>query len=380
MTVVFYISGHGLGHASRDIEVINRLLARRPGIRIVIRSSAPTWFFDTFVRGPFELRPGEVDTGVAQIDSLRLDEDETALQAARYYGTFEERVDAEAQTLKALGASVVVSDVPPLGIAAAARADIPSILLGNFTWDWIYQDYPDFERFAPGVIGTIGAAYAHAGLALRLPFHGGFATIDHVTRDISLVARRARRSPSDIRAALNLPRHGSGHATSGSEMVVLASFGGYGLDVPYEDIADSNRFTLLVTEREMPGAVQRRSNAGNDRIRRFEISALAAQGIYYPDLVAACDVVVSKPGYGIVSECIANGAALLYTDRGRFPEHQVFVAEMPRVMRCRFIAQDDLLTGRWNDAVEALLEQPPPAERIASDGADAAARIILNES
>ena len=27
----------------------------------------------------------------------------------------------------------------------------------------------------------------------------------------------------------------------------------------------------------------------------------------YPDLVAAADVVVSKPGYGIVSECVANG-------------------------------------------------------------------------
>ena len=61
-------------------------------------------------------------------------------------------------------------------------------------------------------------------------------------------------------------------------------------------------------------------------------------------------MVISKPGYGIVSECIANGAALLYTSRGRFMEYDVFVAEMPRVLRCREISQEDLFAGRWADA------------------------------
>ena len=30
----------------------------------------------------------------------------------------------------------------------------------------------------------------------------------------------------------------------------------------------------------------------------------------------AADVVVTKPGYGIISECIANDTAILYTSRG----------------------------------------------------------------
>ena len=38
MTVVFYISGHGFGHASRQVEVINALAARRPDVRIAVRS------------------------------------------------------------------------------------------------------------------------------------------------------------------------------------------------------------------------------------------------------------------------------------------------------------------------------------------------------
>ena len=37
--VVFYISGHGFGHASRDVEVMNALGARRPDLRIIVRSA-----------------------------------------------------------------------------------------------------------------------------------------------------------------------------------------------------------------------------------------------------------------------------------------------------------------------------------------------------
>jgi L-arabinokinase len=93
--------------------------------------------------------------------------------------------------------------------------------------------------------------------------------------------------------------------------------------------------------------------------------------------VAAADVVVSKPGYGIVSECIANGTALLYTSRGRFIEYDVFVAEIPRVLRCRLIAVHDLRAGRWGDAIAALLAQPDPPERWRVDGAEVAARELL---
>jgi hypothetical protein len=53
------------------------------------------------------------------------------------------------------------------------------------------------------------------------------------------------------------------------------------------------------------------------------------------------------------------------------------VAEMPRVLRCRYLSNQDLLDGRWSEAVIALLEQPPPPERARTNGADVAAEAIL---
>ncbi len=96
----------------------------------------------------------------------------------------------------------------------------------------------------------------------------------------------------------------------------------------------------------------------------------------YEDLVAAVDVVMSKPGYGIVSECIACDTPLLYTSRGVFREYDLFVREMPRYLRCRFIEHADLFAGNWRAALSAVVSQPRPLETIATNGAEVAAEIL----
>ena len=86
MLAVFYISGHGLGHASRAIELVGALTTRHRELRVLIRTSAPSWAFDA-VRGPrVDVHPLVTDPGVVQHDSLRIDEDETVRRAAGFYG------------------------------------------------------------------------------------------------------------------------------------------------------------------------------------------------------------------------------------------------------------------------------------------------------
>ena len=66
--LVFYVSGHGFGHAARVIEVINAILVRRPETRIGVRTAAPRWLFDLTVKGKITFSTLETDTGVVQID------------------------------------------------------------------------------------------------------------------------------------------------------------------------------------------------------------------------------------------------------------------------------------------------------------------------
>src|SRR5262245_1439926 len=204
MLIAFYISGHGLGHATRDIELMHALVRARPDVRIVVRTSAPAWIFARAAPTSVEVQAVEVDTGMVQIDSLRIDEDATARDARRFYADFDRRADLEARVIDALGADLVLADVPPLAFAAADRAAVPSIAIANFTWDWIYSIYPALDRGTSDVIPIIESAYARASLALRLPLHGGFESMRQI-EDIPLVARRSSRDRGETRRRLGIP-------------------------------------------------------------------------------------------------------------------------------------------------------------------------------
>src|SRR6185312_2132435 len=93
-------------------------------------------------------------------------------------------------------------------------------------------------------------------------------------------------------------------------------------------------------------------------------------------VVGAVDVVFTKPGYGIISECVANRTPLVYTSRGRFAEYDVLVREMPRYLRCAYIDQESLVAGRWRAAAEAAVEAPPPPEDPRTDGAEVVAEMM----
>ncbi len=101
-------------------------------------------------------------------------------------------------------------------------------------------------------------------------------------------------------------------------------------------------------------------------------------GYRYEDLVRAADVVVTKPGYGIISECVANDTALLYTSRGDFREYTVLVEAMPSYLRCAYIEQDELRSGNWQSHLDRLLAQPSPAQTPATNGAGVGAKMILS--
>jgi UDP:flavonoid glycosyltransferase YjiC (YdhE family) len=334
--IVFYISGHGFGHASRSREVIRALATGCPGAAVTVKTSAPRRLFDTA-----DVIPFQPDTGMLQLDSLHLDEAGSIRQAAAFHAQLPQRTAAEAHFLTEGGANLVVGDIPPLAFAAAAAAGLPSVALGNFTWDWIYAAYPDTPA---ELLAAMRNAYAHASVALRLPMAAGFEVLQSKTRDIPFIARTSQREPDEVRHALGFPL---------DKPMVLISFGAYGLK--NLDVARLGRladYTIVLEDSP-------------------------ASGFEYQDLVRAADVVVTKPGYGIISECIANDTAVLYTSRGRFPEYDVLVREMPKYLRAQFIEQDDLLAGRWGPSLERLLALPKPAVKPAVNGAEVAAEEIL---
>jgi L-arabinokinase len=303
---------------------------------------------------------------MCQIDSLNIDTGESVRRAVEFQRQLPQLAAAEAAFLRSRAATVVVGDIPPLAFVAAAGARLPSIAIGNFTWDWIYQGYP--EPAAQSLARDIQQSYQTATSILRLPMAGGFDGLTSITRDIPFIARQSRREPDDVRQTVGLPARAEG------KPLVLMSFGGYGVSgLDTNALVRLKDYTIATTD--IPAREHTiRPAPGVHYISELD---LYGRGLKYEDLVRAADVVVTKPGYGIISEAIANETALLYTSRGHFIEYDVLVNEMPRYLRTEFIEQSDLLAGNWDAALKRLLAKPAPAEKPDLNGAEIAAQAIL---
>jgi L-arabinokinase len=305
------------------------------------------------------LDPGACDTGVVQSTSLSHDDAETVEAAVAFDAGYAARLEAEVERLGPHEVRLIVGDIAPLAFDVAARLGVPSVALGNFTWDWIYESHPGFLPAGQAALERIRAAYRRATRALALPFATGFELFAEVER-LPLIARRATRSREETRRHFGVPL---------DARVALLSFGGYGLpalDLTAIDCRGS--WTIVTTDR-----VSDESLGHAPHVRRIVEHAFLGGGFRYEDLVAAADVVITKPGYGIMAECASTGTAMLYTSRGAFREYDVLVQALGQLVRSRFLPQADLFAGRWREALDGVLKQPAPPLRLDTNGADVAA-------
>lgn len=345
------MSGHGFGHAVRVAQVVEEFLDRGAGRTVHVRGSAPPWLFPDRP-GRIFFHENENDVGVAQPDGLTLDLGTTLRRLERLERARAERIETEREWLTRVGANVVLADLPPIAFDGADAARIPSVALGNFSWDWIYRSYEDREPGFARHARAAAEAYAKARFLLRLPFHGDM-TVFREIRDISLIARRSSASRENARRELGLP----------ARPIVLLSFGGLGFrEIATAGLGALRDVQFVATER-YPSSIP-------------NLLVLDPRRISYDRLLRAADVVVTKPGYGIVAAALANEVRVLYTDRGSFPEYPILRRALEEFATAAFIDRERLERGDFRDSLERLLEVPPRACRLSFDGAAEAAAAL----
>jgi hypothetical protein len=350
----YYISGHGLGHASRSGQILAALAEHYPAITIKVVTDAPTWFLRDNLPPTVKVSCRRLDVGVVQSDSLHMQLDATLAACRALIARADCLVAAEAASLQTAGIDLVVTDVPAIACLAAESAGCPAVILSNFTWDWIYAGFVPGQPGFNEIIDWHRAAYSRASLVLRLPFH---APMDHgaPAEDLPLVARRCQHSASEVRRQLKIRRN---------QNLALLSFGGFGLTgANLESLATLENWAFLGD----PGLAGQAQN-----LRPLP------EGFSYPDLVNAADVVITKPGYGIVAEGIAHGTAVLYTSRGAFREQALLIEGLHQYTRALEIGNRDLLTGDWHDPLQQLLRQPSPSAPPPTNGALVAAHRLAS--
>ena len=343
--IAYYISGHGFGHAVRSCVVAEALAAKH---EIWMPSKVGEAFLRRNLKLPFRYRAVELDVGVVQPASMSIDFHGTLEALRSIEGRREEMVEQEADWLRETRIDRVLLDIPPLACVAARRAGIPSAVITNFTWDDIYAPYQEFADGFAEAARTLSSEYAAADHLFALPFDTPMRAFTSRT-SFGLVGRRAALDRGDARRRLRFD--GRRHA--------LLSYGGIGIGDFAPQRWDTPPDWALVTVGGVAGDHRIR-----DGVRIVDPSELAAAGIAYADLVAAVDAVLTKPGYGITSDCIANRTPMIYSDRGLFAEYPRLVEGIRRYLPSVFLEQDRIRAGAIREALQAIGETPWPRDRI----------------
>jgi L-arabinokinase len=353
--ILYYVTGHGYGHAVRSNLVIQALANAAPDLKVHVRTTAAAWLFHSAQR-PVVYSSQAIDVGVVQRDSLDMDL-ATTLDACR---ALNKRIPAlvkqEIDFIKTHGIQLILGDIPPLAFEIAARAAIPSVAVTNFTWSWIYRGYLNaFPTFLP-LVEEMERGYRRASLALTLPYPGDLAVFPK-QEEIPWLARVSPLDKSQAKAAFGLPN---------SVPTVLLSFGGLGLErLPWQKLQQMREYFFVTT-------------TGAEGMRRDgNLLILPVTQHRYQDLVRAADVIVTKPGYGIVADALAHRTPVLYTDRGEFPEYPCLVRALKELGHAQFIEQDDLLSGCLAPTLSRLLNQDRAWPAVQLNGAKVAAKKIL---
>lgn len=353
--IAYYITAHGFGHAVRSMEIIRALLDREDRPQVILISDLPDFLVAQGLGSTVRVRKRRLDVGLIQQDSLHFDLEATLGALQTLYRQREALVAEEVRFLRRERVTAVVSDISFLPFPAAARCGIPAVGVSNFTWDWIYQAYAQTDsRWLP-LLDWIRADYAHCSRFLQLPMHGDCSACGSIM-NVPLVARRARRRPEQTRHSLGC---------SAAQKLYLIAFSALELDK-----------TALARLERLDGATLLYKHP-----LHYELSNAKSLDAYdflsYPDVVAAVDGVITKPGYGIVADCLVHGTPMIYSDRGFFPEYEILVRSMERHLTTVYLASEDLRTGHWEPAVTQLNRLARRFPKLRDDGAAVCAETIL---
>ena len=357
-SILYYVSGHGYGHARRAAEVIRALRQNVPDVNVYVRTNAPADMVRGLVAGP--VAPSGIDAPVVERDPLAIDWNATLAGAADLLRRRRTVVAREADTAREVAASLVVADVPFLAGDVAAAIGVPCVAVSNFTWDWICEPHRAGHPDGASVVRGIRASYGQMAALLQLPFGHDTEVFPQVI-PVPLVAVRATRGRDDAGRHLGLD------PGDRRPRVLVGMRGGVAGETLARAAASAPDFLFLRLDRgDAPSA-----QADNVRPVRLDPS------LDFSDLLAASDVAVSKLGYGMIADCIAAGTRLVWPPRAGFREDDVTRVEAPRYLRMTEMPAERFHNGDWAETLRRAMALPGAPETMPLDGAAACARYLM---
>ncbi len=347
--IAYFISPHGFGHAARACAVMDAAYLLSPRLRFEIFTTVPRWFFQESLSRSFGYHPLLTDIGLVQETPLHSDLSMTLDRLNRFYPFEGGHLDGLAREISGLGCSLAICDIAPLGIAVAKKAGIPSLLVENFTWDWIYREYvkewPALDRhrnYLQSLFRSVDYHVQTEPVCVKGP------------ADLSIgpISRSPKNGQQEIRGRLAIPS---------SDRLVVITMGGIQGRYDFLEKLKAVKNVFFVA----PGGTDAASVQDNVILLPHRTE------FFHPDLIAASDAVVGKAGYSTLAEVFRAGAPFGYVKRPHFRESDVLVAYIETRENAISIHPEEFENGTWISKLDKLLSLPV----LKSNGANNAAAV-----
>lgn len=342
------ISSHGYGHVSQTSAVVNALVLLMPELRVTVRTAAPHAFLLQRFQCEFQHLPVAFDFGMKMANAVDVQVAESAAAYREFHADWQHKVEHEAEVMRSLKPDLLLANVPYLSLAAAQQARVRAVGMCSLNWADIYQHYCADDAAFPAVHGQMLEAYTGAERflkvqpAMEMPDFGN-------TLGISPIARSGRALRCHIAANSNQVE---------GEKLVLVAMGGMEFRLPVQDWP------------QLPGIRWIVPQAWD--VRRDDTTAFESLRLPFSDVLASCNAVITKPGYGMFTEAACNGVPVLYVTRRDWPEEPCLVQWLRQNAACLEVERGMLLAGELGDALQQLWALPLPPRPDATGAVEAA--------
>jgi len=349
--IAYFVSPHGFGHAARAASVMEALAEIESSLQFDIFTTVPDWFFAKSHSFGYQYHRLETDIGLIQKTPFQEDLPATVQKLKNFLPFNQSRIATVAERIKHLKCRLVVCDIAPLGIRVAREAGVPSVLIENFTWDWIYQGYEEegFKEFNAYLKPIFAEATCHIQTQ-------PICKPERVDFTANPASRKIKTPSSHIRQRLGL---------SDTDKLVIITAGGVPINYGFIDKLKNQTDIHFI----IPGASDS-ENIQNNLILLPENSVY-----FHPDLINAADAVIGKVGYSTIAEIYQAGVPFGYSARTHYRESKPLVAFVENHMSGFAIGESEFQNGDWIHRLQDLLSLPR-IEQDTSNGADQIAGFI----
>ena len=329
------VSGHGYGHLAQCAPVINALWRSLPDLRVTVCSTLDKGIIATRLERPFDYRCVATDPVLPMHNAWQVDIPAAVSAYADDHRDREAGLAHDLALLEALRPDLVLANIPWRLLRVAHEAGVPSVALCSLNWAAVYRNYCSQARCSDGVLDDMWQGYRAADVFL-LPEPAMTMPELENTMAIGPIARTGTADRDGLRDALSL---------SPATRTVLVALGGIDGDLP------------LASWPHIPGTAW--LFAQELRTGRDDMLDCTRLPVGFIDLLASCDAVLTKPGYGTYTEAVCNAVPILTLARPDWPETAGMNDWARMHGRLHEISQADFACGGFDAALPALWRQPP---------------------